>query len=828
MMYAAYGLILCGVLGDIESGYKFGNLALSLLERLNAKKVKARTIAIVNYFIRHWQEHGRQTLQPLLFAYSSGLETGDLEYGTYSLLWNSYYSYCMGQELAVVEREAAKYSDTIQKLKQERNFHYINLNRQRVLNLMGQSKNPCRLIGDVYDESKRLPLDLEANDQTLLFHTYLEKLTLCYLFGEYEEALDNATLAENYIDSAAGMLTTTLFYFYDSLARVAVYSSLSKIQQKRLFRKVQSNQKKFKKWAHHAPMNHLHKFYLVEAERHRVQGVEVVAMDYYKKAIALAKEHEYINEEALAHELAAKFYLALGQDKIAQVYMQDAHYCYLRWGATAKVNDLDTRYPQLLQRKPSNRGTLSKKISTPPTTTGSSTSSELDLTTVMKASQTLSEEIVLDKLLAKLMRIIIENAGAQKGFLILEKKGKLLIEAEGSADKDGVTVLQSIPVHSVWEPGDKLLMSHIIVNYVARTRESVVFNDATNNPRFAHCPYIKLHKPKSILCFSLQHQGKLAGIIYLENNLTTEAFPPDRLEVLNLLSSQAAISIENACLYNNLSELNQAFERFVPRQFLQFLDKESIVDVKLGDQVQQKMSVLFSDIRDFTTLSESMTSQDNFNFINSYLSRMEPAITANQGFIDKYIGDAIMALFSGEADNAVKAGIDMLHRLAEYNQHRSNSGYLPIKIGIGINTGSLMLGTVGAKNRMDSTVISDAVNLSSRIESLTKKYGVSILISHQTFQSLPDSNQYAIRLIDRVKVKGKSKTVSIFEVFDADPPETYEGKVATRTLFEEALLLYHWQKLRDAERLFTECLHRNPTDKAAQIYQQRCTQPDQD
>ncbi|MEP0754614.1 AAA family ATPase [Trichocoleus sp. Lan] len=826
VMYAAYGLILCGVLGDIEPGYKFGNLALSLLERLNARKVKAKTVAIVNYFIRHWQEHGRQTLQPLLLAYSSGLETGDLEYGTYSILWNSYNSYCMGLELAVVEREAAKYSDTIQKLKQERNFHYINLNRQRVLNLMGQSKNPCLLIGDIYDESKRLPLDIEANDQTLLFHTYLEKLTLCYLFGEYEEALDNAALAEKYIDSAAGMLTTTLFYFYDSLARVAVYSSSSKSQQKRLSRKVQSNQKKFKKWAHHSPMNHLHKFYLVEAERHRFQGSEVVAMDYYKKAIALAKEHEYINEEALAHELAAKFYLALDQDKIAQVYMQDARYCYLRWGATAKVNDLDTRYPHLLQRKPSNRGTLSTKLSTPPTTTGSSTSSELDLIAIMKASQTLSEEIMLDKLLAKLMRIIIENAGAQTGFLILEKKGKLLIEAEGAADKDGVTVLQSIPVQSIWEPDDELLMSHTIVNYVARTQESVVLNDAANDPKFAHSPYIKVHKPKSILCFPLQHQGKLAGIIYLENNLTTEAFTPDRVEVLNLLSSQAAISIENARLYSNMTELNHAFERFVPRQFLQLLDKESIIDVKLGDQVQQEMSVLFSDIRDFTTLSESMNPQDNFKFINSYLSYMEPAIIENQGFIDKYIGDAIMALFSGEADNAVKAGIDMLHRLTDYNQHRTASGYVPIKIGIGINTGSLILGTVGGKNRMDSTVISDAVNLASRIESLTKKYGISLLISHQTFQSLPDSNQYAIRLIDRVKVKGKSKAVSMFEVFDADPPETYEGKVATRTLFEEALILYHWQKLRDAERLFAECLRRNPTDKAAQIYQQRCTQPD--
>ncbi|MEG5135555.1 MULTISPECIES: AAA family ATPase [unclassified Microcoleus] len=828
MGYSAYGLILCGVLGDIETGYKFGNLALNLLERLNARKVKSKTVAIVNYFIRHWKEHGRQTLQPLLLAYSTGLETGDLEYGTYSLLWNSYNSYCVGLELDVVEREAAKYGDTIQKLKQERNFHYININRQTVLNLMGRSENPCLLIGDVYDESERLPLDVVANDQAILFHTYLGKMTLCYLFEEHKEALENAVLAEKYIDSATAMLTSTLFYLYDSLARIAVYSSLSKIQQKRLSGKVKSNQKKLNKWAYHAPMNHLHKFYLVEAELHRVQGEMMIAMDYYKKAIALAKEHEYINEEALAHELAAKFYLGLDQDKIAQVYMQDARYCYLRWGATAKVSYLDKRYPQLLPKRYSDRGTLSTRTSTPPTTTGWRTSSELDFNTVMKASQTLSEEIVLDKLLAKLMRIIIENAGAQKGFLSLEIKGKLLIEAEGSVDQDGVTVLQSIPVKSAWELGDKLLISHTIVNYVARTRESVVLSDAANDPKFANSPYIKAHKPKSILCFPLQYQAKLVGIIYLENNLTTDAFTPDRLEVLNLLSSQAAISIENARLYNNLSELNQAFERFVPRQFLQFLDKESIVDVKLGDQVQQEMSVLFSDIRDFTTLSESMTPQDNFNFINAYLSRLEPAITANQGFIDKYIGDAIMALFSGEADNAVKAGIDMLHRLTEYNQHRTASGYVPIKIGLGINTGSLILGTVGGKNRMNSTVISDAVNLASRIESLTKKYGVSMLISHETFRSLPDSNQYAIRLIDRVTVKGKSETVSIFEVFDADRPEIYEGKVATRTVFEEALVLYHLQKLGDAERLFAECLRRNPTDKAAQIYQQRCIQQDRD
>lgn len=273
---------------------------------------------------------------------------------------------------------------------------------------------------------------------------------------------------------------------------------------------------------------------------------------------------------------------------------------------------------------------------------------------------------------------------------------------------------------------------------------------------------------------------------------------------------------------HELYQLNEAYERFVPRQFLQFLNKKSIVDVQLGDQVQKEMSVLFADIRDFTALSESLTPQENFNFINAFFSRMEPAIIENQGFIDKYIGDEIMALFSGGADDAVKAGIAMLQTLAEYNRHRANFGYIPIQIGIGINTGSLMLGTVGGASRMDSTVISDAVNLASRLERLTKNYGVSLLISHHTFLQLRDYNQYAFRIIDRVKVRGKSTEVSVYEIFDAESPDIYEGKLATKQEFEQALLLYNLGSLSEAAQLFQHCLRVNPKDTAAQIYLERC------
>jgi PAS domain S-box-containing protein len=284
------------------------------------------------------------------------------------------------------------------------------------------------------------------------------------------------------------------------------------------------------------------------------------------------------------------------------------------------------------------------------------------------------------------------------------------------------------------------------------------------------------------------------------------------------ITSRKQAEAERIKFTTELFQLNQAFSRFVPRQFLQLLGKKSLVDVQLGDQVQQEMSVLFSDIRDFTALSECMTPQENFKFINAYLSRMEPAIIENQGFIDKYIGDGIMALFSGIADEAVKAGIAMLQALAEYNLHRLNCGYTPINIGIGINTGLLMLGTVGGQNRMDTTVISDAVNLASRLEGLTKYYGVSLLISQQTLARLHNPMEYSIRFIEQANVKGKSQAVGVFEVFDGDEPQIKEGKLATQTIFEEGVWLYYQHCFREAAQHFEEVLSINPRDMVAQIY----------
>lgn len=271
-------------------------------------------------------------------------------------------------------------------------------------------------------------------------------------------------------------------------------------------------------------------------------------------------------------------------------------------------------------------------------------------------------------------------------------------------------------------------------------------------------------------------------------------------------------------LYN----INLAYSRFVPIEFIHLLNKKNVVDVSLGDQIEKEMTILFSDVRGFTSLSEMMTPQENFDFINTYFGQMEPIIHQHQGIIDKYIGDAIMALFPTCADDAVKGAIAMLEKLNKHNKLLKRAGFQIIKIGIGLHTGSLMLGTIGGQKRMDGTVISDAVNLASRIEGMTKIYGATLLISEDTYTNLQEPSQYAIRTIDKVRVKGKSKAVTVYEVFDGDAPSIREMKMKTSDDFKQGLTYYHQKQFVQATNCFKQILQNYADDKAAQIYLERC------
>jgi predicted ATPase/signal transduction histidine kinase/tRNA A-37 threonylcarbamoyl transferase component Bud32 len=544
--YVFYGVILCGVVFEIESGYQFGQLALDLLKRVDEKAIKASTIFIFRELVMPWKEHVREVLQPLLENYQTGLETGVLEYAAYSIHAYCYYSYFIGKPLVTLKQEMAQYSHTIARLKQENILKRNNLFWQVVLNLTGHSNHPCHLTGEVYDEKIQLEQYQQANDKTTIHYLHLNKCILHYLFQEYAPALENASKAEQHLEGVTGMFVVAIFHFYDSLARLAVYPTLPKSEQEIILTKVSANQQKMKLWAEHAPMNFQHKYDLVEAEKAKVLG-QLEVFDLYEKAIAGARQNEYLQDEALAYELAAKFYLARGMDKFAQTYLTEAHYRYQQWGALAKLRNLEQRYPQFLGPKTARAMEADATILGTKMASTSTCSEWLDLNSLMKAAQTLSGEIVLSRLLEKMMHIVIENAGAEKGFLLLHQQEQWVIEAKGQIDSDEVNVLQSLSIEN--QP-----IAKTIIQYVERSQEHVVLNHASQEGQFTRDPHIVKQRPKSILCAPLLNQGQLTGIFYLENHLTTGAFTPERLEILNLLSSQIAISIENARFYAQLEE----------------------------------------------------------------------------------------------------------------------------------------------------------------------------------------------------------------------------------------------------------------------------------
>ena len=433
---------------------------------------------------------------------------------------------------------------------------------------------------------------------------------------------------------------------------------------------------------------------------------------------------------------------------------------------------------------------------------------------VKEVSSTLELQQVSSKFIEKVVQTIRED-GSGSILLYNEENNSFVFYASYGLDPQFVKAFAIIS-------SPNTLYSYEVVD----SQKGKIF-DFEKLKSFQNEETAKLHYSRQYiqqLIAPMLAQNKVIGLVTVSNYSQETLFTERDLHSLENLTQNLASHFENSQLYAHVMELNRVYERYVPQDFVKLLNKGSILDVELGDQIEKTMTILFSDIRSFTTLSEKLTPEENFLFINSYLSKMGPLVRKYNGFIDKFIGDSIMALFDTNAENAVHAAINMLQLLDEYNQGRQRAGYQAIKIGIGINTGSMMLGTLGDHERMEGTVISDAVNLASRLEGMTKLYGVSLLIGEETYNQLNNPHAFALRFVDRVQAKGKHEPVSIFEIYDGDPPEIFDHKDATKHLLEEGFSLYREQKFADAQACFEQCLNPRIDDKVVQIYLKRCQQ----
>lgn len=410
-----------------------------------------------------------------------------------------------------------------------------------------------------------------------------------------------------------------------------------------------------------------------------------------------------------------------------------------------------------------------------------------------------------------MMAVVIENGGAERAVLLTVDQGHLEVTAQmATGDQD-------VPREA--QPLDEAIAQGVVpgavVRWVARSREVVVLDDAAADARFVHDGYLQKRGSKSVLAMPLLHQGVLSHILYLEDDMAVGAFTERRLGTLELLAGQIATSLANARLFEQTSALERANARFVPYEFLQALHRPSIVEVRLGDHVRKEMSMFFSDIRGFTGLVEHLSPEATLQFVNGYLAIAEAPLLANGGFIDKYLGDGILALFDGSADHAVRGAIAMHKALADYNVGRLAAGLPEVRTGIGINTGTVVLGTLGGKNALQCSVVGDAVNLASRIESLTRRYGATLLISEATYDRLAQPRAYTTRRVGRVQVVGKTLPVTVYEVLDAEPPGELAAKRATLATFETGLEAYFAGDMVVAETTFAACVAAAPNDLAA-------------
>ena len=582
--YVTHAITVGPVRGDYESAYRFGRLALSVNERLNDRKRRAKVHQQFNAHVNLWRRPMRTCIPHAREACRSGLETGDFTYANYGAFTETWPAFLTSRDLALFVRDYSPNLQLIKKLKMDSfvDAQKVILNWARAL--QGLTSSALQLTAEDFDEDAYVRA--YSNNPFFMTFLYVVKLHLSVLFEEYEKAYENARNARQVIHSLGGTIWPVLLDFLYGVTLAARCSHAGHAERRDSEQELQRLAKSLAFLAENCPENFRCYSLLLGAELERVCGHEVAAMDTYQEALRYARETQNLPNEAIANELYARYWLQQSNEEIAALYLRRARRLYQEWGAAAKVKALEEKYPNLLARDlldseltafPAGSGcdrdedesgrrgapAPADRAATQGRPYGGTSPGEpsvagierdpqpspLDISTVSKAAHAIAVEIVLEDLLRKLMKIALENAGAQRGFFLREENGALRIEAEGAVDRDEVRVLEATRLE---ERSD--LFSQAVVHYVRKTGESIVLGNAPVDERFSGDPYICSARPKSILCVPVVHQGKFGGILYLENNLTTDAFTADRIRIMHILSSQAAISLTNARLYAEMKQ----------------------------------------------------------------------------------------------------------------------------------------------------------------------------------------------------------------------------------------------------------------------------------
>ena len=536
--YAELATIVGPVFHRYLDGYRFAKLACSLVEKYGFKTYQAKV-----YFSTQramlWREPITSAIDFIRLAIDAGIETHDLVFACFS--WGHLVTGLLlqGIRLDEVWRESQKGIDFVHKVRFRDEDSILRCQQRFILSVRGEKADPADPVAVQFDEQNFEAEFAAARMPFVSFHYWTLKLQARYLLGDFQTAILAAQKAQALLWSSEQHIESVDYYYYSALTAAALYESADAARRSEMLAMLAQSLQWLREWAENCPDTFLDKYTLVLAELARIEGRELDSMRLYEEAIRAARDHGFVQNEAIGNELAAKFYLDRRYETIAQTYLRNARYCYLSWGAQGKVRQLDQRSRAIEVLAPVR-----------PTSLIGAPVEQLDLGSVMKALQAISGEIVLEKLIATLMVLAVENAGAERGLLILPRRQDYEIEAEAKTCLDRVEVRLQPKAMLPSEMPESLL------RYVIRTQQRVILEDASIENLFSEDQYIRQRHPRSVLCLPLVKQARLLGVLYLENSLAPHVFTSGRLTVLELLASQAAISLDNARLYADLADLN--------------------------------------------------------------------------------------------------------------------------------------------------------------------------------------------------------------------------------------------------------------------------------
>ena len=545
--YTSFGFFLCSAFANYDEGSEYGKLGLELSERFQNNFYRCRVLCIYTAFIMHWKESLKKASQFYEAGFQAGLESGDQLYGAFNLIFQLTDKLTRGENLRKIEEESSR---AIRFFKKTNNTGMLTIADagflQAIENLTGRTNHRHTFDNNSFREAEYL--ETYKDIPTFLAYYYYARIRAAFLFDDPESVkiaqkkaiVDAGTPSQNKIPEAA---------FYAALIYLGEMSKTENHATKEEYvSRVMEIQKQFTIWGDNCPENYRHKVLLIRAERARTQGNWSEAMELYEESIESARKNEFISCEALAAELYGKFWLERKKEKFARLYLNEARYLYEKWGASEKVVYMEETYYLFLESsspKHMNSETLTGEMLT---SQSSGDASPLDLSTVLKASRAISREINLEKLLTRMMQIIIENAGARNGYIIFTDETNYNIQASITSDPYNIQIYQSRPLETFKD------ISKAIVHYTIRTGETVVLGDTTleieQDGRFSNDHYFKNKKTGSILCMGIRRKDEVIGALYLDNNLSNNVFTVERTKILNILLPQAVISLENAKLFS--------------------------------------------------------------------------------------------------------------------------------------------------------------------------------------------------------------------------------------------------------------------------------------